>query len=52
MGEIPSLPFFNVKRWFAFAILASASVRLFGEAYQTPSAQTSVEPPKDRKSVV
>ena len=46
MGEIPSLPFLSVKRWFAFAILASASVRLFGEVSQTPSAQTPADPPK------
>jgi hypothetical protein len=31
MGEIPSFSSRSVKRWFAFALLASASVRLFGE---------------------
>jgi tetratricopeptide (TPR) repeat protein len=46
MGENPSLPFFRVKRWFAFAILATASVRLFGEVSQAPSAQTPANPPK------
>ena len=46
MGEIPSLPTFRVKRWFAFAILASASIRMFGEVPQTPSAQNPVNPPK------
>ncbi len=46
MGEIPSLPFLSMRRWFAFAILASASVRLFGEVSQTPSTQTAVDIPK------
>jgi tetratricopeptide (TPR) repeat protein len=46
MGEIPSLPFFGVKHWCAIAILALASVRLFGEVPQSPSAQTTAAPPQ------
>ena len=46
MGEIPNLPFYGVKLWFAVAILTSASVPLFGEVSQTPSAQTAAGPPQ------
>jgi hypothetical protein len=46
MGEIPRLPLFRVKLWCAVAILTSASIHLFGEVSQTPSAQTTASPPQ------
>src|SRR5271168_1973822 len=46
MGEIPSLPLFNVKLWCAVAILTSAGIHLFAEVSQTPSAQTTASPPQ------
>lgn len=46
MGEIPSLPFFNVKLWCAVAILTSASIHLSGEVSETPSAQNTASPPQ------
>jgi tetratricopeptide (TPR) repeat protein len=46
MGEIPSLPFFGGKHRCAVAILTLASVRLFGEVPQSPSAQTTAAPPQ------
>ena len=46
MGEIPSMPFFGVKLWFAVAVLASIPLRLFGGVSQTPSAQSTNSPPQ------
>jgi tetratricopeptide (TPR) repeat protein len=46
MGEIPSLPFLSVKLSCAVAILTSASICLFGEVPQTPSARTAAGPPQ------
>jgi tetratricopeptide (TPR) repeat protein len=46
MGEIPRLPLFRVKLWCGVAILTSASIHLFGEVSQTPSAQTTASPPQ------
>jgi tetratricopeptide (TPR) repeat protein len=44
MGEIPSRPLFNVKLWFAVAILASTTSRMC--AGQAPAAQTPNSPPQ------
>jgi tetratricopeptide (TPR) repeat protein len=46
MGEIPSLRSLSLKLCCAVAILASASVAVFGEEFQSPSAQTTAGPPQ------
>jgi tetratricopeptide (TPR) repeat protein len=46
MGEIPSLPFFRVKPWFAAAILITVTIRLLGEVPQAPSGQTTADSSK------
>jgi hypothetical protein len=44
MGEIPNKPLFSVKLWLAIALVASASVRVFG--VQVPTAQAATSPPQ------
>jgi tetratricopeptide (TPR) repeat protein len=45
MGEIPSRPLFDVRLWFAVAILVSASARL--SAGQPSATQTTNSPPQN-----
>ncbi len=45
MGEIPCRSFFNVRLWFAVAVLASSTVGVC--AVQTPAAQTKSSPPQN-----
>jgi tetratricopeptide (TPR) repeat protein len=44
MGEIPNLPFFRVKLWFAVAVLASASVGLCEASSRAALPQTAENP--------
>jgi hypothetical protein len=39
MGEIPNKPLFSVQLWLAIALVATASVRVFG--VQVPTAQAA-----------
>jgi tetratricopeptide (TPR) repeat protein len=50
MGEIPSRLLFNVKLWFAVAILASTTTRLC--AGQPSAAQTTSSPPQNTSTTV
>jgi tetratricopeptide (TPR) repeat protein len=54
MGEIPA--FFSLKRWLIVAVIASATVRVYGEMPQAPPAQDANSPPQqasvpDRKTL-
>src|SRR5580693_2337495 len=44
MGEIPNKPLFSVRLWLAIALVASASVRVFG--VQVPTAQAATSSPQ------
>lgn len=45
MGEIPA--FFSLRLWFVVAVLASATVCVFGEMPQAPPAQGANSPPQE-----
>jgi hypothetical protein len=44
MGEIPNKPLFSVQLWLAIALVATASVRVFG--VQVPTAQAATSSPQ------
>jgi tetratricopeptide (TPR) repeat protein len=44
MGEIPSMPFSQMKLWFVVAVVASVTVSALGEVAQAPPAQRETGP--------